>query len=135
MDLAGAGSQARSGTSREFRDDDRASDCGGAPCGEQRPVNRTDVFRAEHVGEKSRYRSESASVHAEDREESDFKDHPFAAVRQARDQQKETELREKENGVGIAPANVVRKRGPEESASGVEQADERDHGGGSDRRF
>ena len=131
MNLAASRGQARSGASREFRDDHRAGDRGGAPCGEQRPMDRADVFRAEHVREKRRDGSESAAIHAENREERHLEDHPVAAVASARDQQKETELRKKENDVGVAPANVVRKEAQKNRPPALNRLIKRDHGGGS----
>src|SRR6185312_13855663 len=101
-------------------------DASRRPRGEQHAVNRADVARAEHVSQISGYGREATAVHADDYEEA--ADEPDDAADRAgvRHGAVEAEAEHHEHEVRVAPADVVRRGGPEEPAAHVEQTHQTD---------
>ena len=121
--------------SRSRRDGLGAEHAGEAPCRQQAAVDAADVARAEHVGEIRGNRREPAAVHREDDhrrgieidEPNDRRLHADL-MRDPRNRQVQHDAEREEDPVRVAPADVVRRAGPDEAADHVEQADHHDVG-------
>src|SRR5262245_64564559 len=90
-------------------------DAGRRPRRKQHAVDRADVARAEHVLEIGGHGREAATVHADDDKEAAYEsdDTPDRAGVGHGAVEAETEHHEYE--VGVSAADIVRRRGPEES--------------------
>ena len=112
----------------------RPSDARHRPGGEQPPVNRADLHRAEQIAEVRGNRREAAAVHAEDHEVERDEQRHAADAPGGRDQRVERGAEHEEDHVRRAAADVVGERRPEEAAAHVGEAEQshEPRGGGAE---
>src|SRR5262245_19894786 len=87
-------------------------------------MNGADVLRSENVGEKRWNGREPTTIHRKYNEQARFEDRPLPAGRKTGDQQKQDELDDEKDRVGVPTAEVIGSGSPKEAAPGVENADQ-----------
>src|ERR1700739_1093266 len=105
----------------DVTDQKRSNHAGRRPRRQKPTMNGADELRTADVGEIGRNRREAATIHREDDAERRDEQRARAQMSETWRERVECDPKEEERVVSALPSDLVRQRGPEETAPDVEQ--------------